>query len=751
MRSATPALLLAAIAAVVALAGSARAETDVGGGALLSGEVETGGKFLTGNFGSSEFQEYQDQRPGYFGQGNLLLELKDRLDYLGFDYQYTGSLDQTYGVRLGRWGVWGLNVQFMEFPVDYSNTGRSLYVGTGSRYLLAPPLQTQLQAAPTAAADAAILSAALFNAPGVDLQTMYRSGQSELHYRLTDTIQARIGYDVQHREGSQPLGLGFGSPGGNFSNFAGQVDDWTHTARAGIDFANHSWNLSFDYFGSFYENNVPQLTVANPLRATDDLTAGSSLGRISTPPSNQSNTFSLTGGWKIPLEIPTRITGTFSYGQLTQDQNFLPYTINTAINAANATTLVLPKQNLGGLVDTYLGNLVLTSQLTDDLDAKIRYRYYDYNNRTPSLTFPAEVVNDASFTPGTITSITNAYERQTLSSDFTYRLIRALSMTLGYEWDYWKRSADRERTYQNTQTGTLSANFRPDPHVQIRATYALSARNGTDYNPIAPLQATLPADEVATAALTGQLAQLRKFDEANYWRSQASLLAQFMLTEELDATLSAGFGHNNYDQSSYGLENWQDWNAGIDLAYRPLDWLGLRAGYEYQQIQADQKDRLRNVSGGVAIDDPINDWMSPWNAQMQNASAGFDITIVRDLLDVHFTYGYQYSRDRTRTNSIPGGPFLVALSYPTDSNTLQFLTTRIDYHVTKMLTLRAAWRWERFDLNNFRRNSSFAAFNAASNVNTMTGAISPSTMVFLGDQIGDYNVNIVGFSAVLKF
>ena len=32
-----------------------------------------------------------------------------------------------------------------------------------------------------------------------------------------------------------------------------------------------------------------------------------------------------------------------------------------------------------------------------------------------------------------------------------------------------------------------------------------------------------------------------------------------------------------------------------------------------------------------------------------------------------------------------------------------------------------------------------------------SGAVSPSTMVFLGNQIGNYNVNIVGFSAVLKF
>ena len=156
MQSATLVLLLAAIALATSLPRAARGDTDLGGGAVLSGEVETGGKFLTGTWGSSEFNKYQDQQPGFFGQGNLLLEFKERLDYLGFDYQYTGSLDQSYGVRLGRWGLWGLNVQFIEFPVDYSNTGRSLYVTTGNEFLLTPPLQSRLQASPSAAGDCGV-------------------------------------------------------------------------------------------------------------------------------------------------------------------------------------------------------------------------------------------------------------------------------------------------------------------------------------------------------------------------------------------------------------------------------------------------------------------------------------------------------------------------------------------------------------------------------------------------------------------
>lgn len=744
------ALLAGALAAGLGSATGARGDTDLGG-AVLSGELEAGGKFLTGDWGSAQFREYQDQQPGFFGQGDLLLEDAEHSYYLGLGYDYVGSDDQTYEGRFGSLGKWGVDLQYMQFPYDYSETGQTLYLRSDSTYRLAPPLQASIQATAAAAGKSALLGRALENARGVNLESMYRLGRAEAKYLLPGDMQARIGFSAQHRNGAKPLGLGFGSPGGNFANFAGQLDDWTYNANAGIDFIRDSWSLAFDYDGSFYNNEIGQLTVANPLRATNSATAGSAFGRVSRAPDNEANTFTVTGGWKVPIAVPTRLTGTFSYGQRTQDDDFLPHTVNGVIAAANATSLVLPEQRLDGLIETYLANLVATSQLTESLDARVRYRYYDYDNKTPTLMIPADVVNDATFTPGEVSSTASSYRRQNTSADLTYRFARPFSMTLGYEWEQWKRSSNRERIYADTNTGRISANLRPNERIQLRATYELSARAGSDYRPYAPLAASVPAEDVATDKLTGQFALLRKFDQANRWRNEANLLAQIMLTESLDATIAGGFGNNSYDASKYGLQDWQDWNIGIDLGYKPFDWLGFKAGYDYQDVRADQKDRLRNVAGGVAIDNPINDWWSRWHATMQNAYAGMDVTVVPRYVDVHFGYGLQLSRDRTSTNGVSGGPFRVDLNWPTDTNTLQYVTTRIDYHVTEMLTLRAAWRWERFDIHDFRRSSSFYPYNPNSNVTTATGAISPSTDVFLGDRPEDYNVNIVGFSAILSF
>lgn len=715
----------------------ARAETQVGG-AVLSGEVETGGKFLSGNTDSSQWNEYRDQRPGFFGSSHFLLEDAERKNYLGFDYDYVGTQDQRYEARFGHWGLWGVDLEFLEFPYDYGIDARSLYLQQGDRYLLPPGLQATLQPL-GAAARATVLGNALSTAPGVDLEAMYRTGRAEVNYNLTNDMQAKVEYSVQHRLGTQPLGIAYGSPGGNFADFPGQVNDWTHNVDAGINFLRDTWNVALNYSGSFYQNNIDSLTVANPLRATDSATVGA-FGTLSRAPDNQANTFSLTGAWKVPVAFPTRITGTFSYGQRTQDDDFVPETTNTAILAANPAVRVLPQKNLEGRIYTYLANVVLTSRPTEDLNLKLRYHYYDYDNATSSIQFLPSVLNDASLQ--NTTSLETQYWRQDASLDAVYQLCHPLSMTFGFDWDEWNRSFDREVERLNTYTGRMSLDFHPNTLMQFRATYALSGRRGSTYNP----------DPRSDFEASTQLPSLRMSDLADLWRNEVNFLGQFALLENLDSTVSFGFVSDDYEHSPYGLTARQQWNTGTDITYRPFKWLGLSAGYEYQDIYTNQKDRCTGVFVGCApgVGVPQDDWSSHWHTAAHNATAGIDITMIPDLLDLRVSYGFQRSNDRTTTNGVSGGPFHEPLNYPEDGDTLQYLTTRIDYHVTPHMTLRASWRWERFDIYDFR-HTDFYPFNPVSNNNTQTGAVSPSTNVYLGDRIGSYNVNIVGFSAIYKF
>ena len=55
----------------------------------------------------------------------------------------------------------------------------------------------------------------------------------------------------------------------------------------------------------------------------------------------------------------------------------------------------LPAQSLNGPINTPLVNNVLTTQINSDLKTKFSYRYYDYDNRTPQLTFADWAIADA--------------------------------------------------------------------------------------------------------------------------------------------------------------------------------------------------------------------------------------------------------------------------------------------------------------------------------------------------------------------
>ena len=70
-----------------------------------------------------------------------------------------------------------------------------------------------------------------------------------------------------------------------------------------------------------------------------------------------------------------------SFGTLSDDATLLPETINTAM-----PTFTLDRTTLRGSAHTTSGNLIFTSHPTRTLDVDVRYRYYQYDGRTPEAT-----------------------------------------------------------------------------------------------------------------------------------------------------------------------------------------------------------------------------------------------------------------------------------------------------------------------------------------------------------------------------
>jgi MtrB/PioB family decaheme-associated outer membrane protein len=756
------------------LAGAAQAEVDVAG-ARLSGELEVGGRAVTGEDwnSSSKYDEYREQDPGMFGSGSFLLENRTepyRLRGWLFD---VGEDDERYELEGGRWGLYRFDLEYSELPHVYSNDARSLYTESNGVLDFPNAFQTSLQAlSADSAAQSALLGSFLADSPQKDLEFRLRTGRTSFEMSPREELDLLAGYSIQDRQGTKPFALGFGSPGGTFVNFVAPIEQQIHQVNAGARWSQDPWSLEAGYDGSFFEDAFHRLIVDNPLRATDDASAGSSRGRLSAPPDNSAHTFRLAGATRLPSEFPSRLAGSFAYGRRFQDESFLCHTINTALLAtpqscgSTGSVLDLPEDSLDGDVATFLGNLTLTARPTDALSLTARYRFYDFDNDSDEIEFPTHVVNDTSLVTETRTSVANEYRRQNAVLEAALDLTERATLQTGYEFEQWNRSDDREVTRLHEHRPNVALDVRLASWSQLRASYEFGVRRGNGYDQFAYFEESLdPAALTPDELSTLEFPELRKFDEADRISNRVDLLAQFTPRDDLAFTLTGSLATADYDNTDFGLESDESYSVGGDTAWQVLEWLGVSTWYTFENIRYEQSSRWRNVSGGVAIDDPVNNWWSLSKDQIHNLGFDLDLVLVPDRLDATLGYGIQHAVGKTNSSGaagcFPGPPPAAcipagtvadggnAVNWPHLEDVLQNVHASLRYHVNEKLTVKGAYVFEKFDLTDFKTDD-LDPFEPDSNVNG-SGVVSPSRDVFLGARIEDYKAHVFALSLIYRF
>ena len=156
------------------------------------------------------------------------------------------------------------------------------------------------------------------------------------------------------------------------------------------------WNVEGkgDIHASFnrnlYDNQLNALVVDNPFRATDlayvstSVPGGPAQARFSLSPDNEASRGAFGGQFKLARQ--TRITADLAFGSWTQNEAFLPYTINSAIFTpagapANALS-TLQRASLDGKISTASYNFTFVSRPMDPLTVRARYRNYSYEDKT---------------------------------------------------------------------------------------------------------------------------------------------------------------------------------------------------------------------------------------------------------------------------------------------------------------------------------------------------------------------------------
>jgi MtrB/PioB family decaheme-associated outer membrane protein len=771
MRQTTRARLLIATLVLLASAGPALAQgkTDTQiGGWNLEGYVEPGVRFFLENPNGNhtpgkadgKFEEYRDINQGLYLDG-LRLRLyrpdeKYSVELSGKDW---GLHTQEYSLSGERLGLWQVGFEWDQMRHIYSTDAQTfLKVFGGNVFILPgtrPPLSTWNGAPGWSNSEAARGS----HQDG-DGEISQQWSTARVFFKLTPTPNLDIisEYTRIHKDGQRPFGMAFGSPGGIFLELVQPIDQTIHEFRTRGTYATDLYQLQWGYTASVFDNGFSWVRASNPCNPLPAPAAPcpavgtqGQFGTTSLPPNNQAHTFNLAGGINLPLR--TRVNAGVTYSLRLQNQNFQQQTYSNGLVGTNPS-LQLPEKSLHGNVQTFLGNLDVTSRpLPLPLTFSLKYRVYDMVDSSHTPTFEAFVLNDQNaITSAPLRAGRYDYMRQNADLNGRYQLNRYTALTVGVGWEGWDRNSNWEVGHTDEAIAKVALDVTPADWLLVRATYQPSFRRGDGYNTNAFLKenGNVPPGFAGSAS---QDYQLRKFNEADRDRQKADLMVQITPIDQLSITPSVGYKFDNYVASGMqhngntvnlqqlGLQQAVSWSAGIDLNWTPSDRFSFATGYVHESIFQKQRQTLRNPI------DPSLDWISDNTDTVETVHGAIKAALIPHKVDLllngSFSYALgrvqQYSPNATGSTVYNANlPNSLAARWPAFEDTYARLEAALQYHLTRSLTAKLFYAYEIFTKSNWQTD-------------TLTPSLAGVPAVFLGQDWKNYSAQILGATLRYKF
>lgn len=390
-----------ALAVLGAFGSAYAADEDVARLAKPESSITVGATAVSGN---------QEDR-AVFGQYNGMRKSGGYLD-LGIDYSKREDATGTWMNLQGR----NLGLDNRELSVGYQKQGDWKFTGDYSELV-----RREMRAINTAdtSVGTANPTVNLLAVPGtgsdVNLQLKRVGLGLGIEKWLTPGLQFEASFKNEEKTGSRLWGRGYdcaayvcsaaGLPVGTVKNailmVAEPVNTTTKQFEAKFNFSDEKLNVSAGYYGSLFTNAngsltpiVPNIlnnglgvpgTLYGPALATVIAGGGTSLQNVlqlpvALPPNNQSHQFSLTGNYAFTPA--TKATFKYSYTHATQNQDFGSMGLGASGPAGVS--------NLGGILDTTLFQLGLTSKITSKLSVLANLRYERREDKTPLAFYNVE-------------------------------------------------------------------------------------------------------------------------------------------------------------------------------------------------------------------------------------------------------------------------------------------------------------------------------------------------------------------------
>jgi len=705
---------------------------------------------------NSKFNEYRDVRDGfYLRRANVrFYDVLGSHNYVSFQSSNTVYRDQSYLGSFGQYGKFKIQFRYDEIPHTYSDTTRTLYTQTSQGVFVFPALIRQALQAPVPVGDSLqnIINTQLVPQLGfVTPAIIRRGGTATFGYNLTSHWNLNAMYFRESQRGNRPIGtIMNSSPSASATSGFGEelpepIRYYNNLVRIGFDYGKNSWVFDMAYIGSFFQNDIHQMTWDNPFRFSDETASTPLTGRMALYPDNQANYISFAGATDLTKYL--RLTASISPGWLRQDAAFLPYSTNTAINTCGDGTqactslAALPESSLHGDVQTLAMNYTLVTRAWKNLEFKANYRQYDYNNNTPVLTFtPAQGDVGA---PSADENTPFGFNRKTLELSGVWDFAKKSSVKAGYEAEWMDRD-HRDAAHSLENSFFTSVDWMPNRDLLFRVSYRHSDRKPDVYQDDQSVDGAgndvLCTD--TTTFFTADQRCHRRFDEAARLRNRGDVLVQYSPTDKVSVSGFFGTVQDNYNRRGgtnspvplnfisgttnpyylYGALKDLSYNWGFDADYAVSQEVTFFAEYSHERYHKRMITRYRQpVSPPTTIltctngcDTANNDWESTAQEPVDIYTVGGDFTLGKKI--ALSTY-YSLSAGRATVDSRPlgdptitaPGPNLFALNgtnaatpYPMTVNRTHEVALVLKYKLTNSLTPRLEYRYQQWDNRDYQ-------------------------------------------------
>jgi len=538
------------------------------------------------------------------------------------------------------------------------------------------------------------------------------------------------------KEGNRTIAAIFGSSGGNFSGMI---------VPEPVDYETDNWNISLQYSGkkaqfaldynlSNFRNNKPTLMFQNPYTASsydDDAQFPDSYGLLATAPDNKASRITFSGGYTF--DTNTRATVNIVYNHSTQNDLFLPYTVNPDL----ATPIPLPRASLMGEINTFMANVGLRSRVGSRFTFGFDFRHENRDNQTPMDVF-IRAPGDA-FDQGEIDTsqarINLAYDRKQTRFKFNmgYKFSSDVKLAANYTYE------QLERTYAEvtkTKEHTFDVKLRFTPTTKTFGWFGVTVgdRNGNGYIHNALFLATHTDEFIEEEEEEFENHPLvRKFFIADRERLMFNGAFNWLPNDKVVVGFFGHYTKDDYNNTFLGLLENKTASGTFDIAYVPNDVVNYHAYVTLESLEYDQ------ASYGYRPNNDLDDyaarlWTANTHDKVTTFGVGFDWQAIKDKLNI--IADFTYSNADTEF-FFTGGTDISFMQIPDLNSKLVAVEVKFDYQYSKNLWIRGHYWFQDLNLTDWALDGV--------DVDSMRRVIG------LGNQAPRYSVHIIGVSTIYRF